>query len=477
MRLPYKMLVFRNFVKIYRSLFMRNKFVDKTAAFIHTNSLIKQQDTILVGLSGGADSVALLNVLHELGYKCIAAHCNFHLRGEESNRDEKFCRALCDRIGIKLLTKDFDVKSAMLATGESVEMACRTLRYDWWKSILEAGQASLLAVGHHIEDNVETFFINMLRGCGIQGLKGMIPKSGNIIRPLLSATRKEIEEYLSITGMSYVTDSTNAENEYRRNIIRNIILPQIEQYFPDATLSINKTIGYLRENYELYSTYEAELRRKHISPNGRIDISRIVTNEPYPRMVLFEIISPMGFNMTNVDNILRSFNGENACPVSGRYFISDNISLLLDRGYLIPCDTSINPIHDVNQEVSLDRKPFSSFSISLKQFEDMKKGGKLSTQSLYLDSKILKEPHKFILRNWQPGDRISPFGMKGTKLLSDIFSDAKISLEQKKRIRILTCDDNIIWVIGLRTSRHFAVTAKTDSVLIVNFNTTDSDIS
>ena len=448
---------------------MRNIFVYKVCDYIRDNTLIAPNDTILVGLSGGADSVALLLLLNELGYHGIAAHCNFHLRGEESNRDEQFCKNLCATFNIKLLKKDFDVDGCRKVTGESVEMACRTLRYDWWRSIIESGEANLIAVGHHREDNIETFFINMLRGCGIQGLKGMLPKSGNIIRPLLESTRVEIEQYLSDKGVGYVIDSTNNENEYRRNRLRNVILPEIEKYFPGASSSISKTISCIRGNYELYSDSIDYLRHKYVSAEKGINISRIVTEERHPRMVLFELISPMGFNMTHVNNILASFDENGKCDVSGRYFNADDISLLLNRGYLTICEPSSTAESESVQCVNLNELPFHTDVITKEQFDLLRKERMLSSRSLYFDSGILNKPHTFTVRNWEAGDRLAPFGMNGTKLLSDIFNDAKLSVEEKKQVKVLLCDDRIIWVIGLRASRYFPVTEKTSHVLVVSY--------
>ena len=183
---------------------------------------------ILVALSGGADSVALLRALHEAGCHSHAAHCNFHLRGDESMRDEQFVRDLCARLEIPLTVKDFDVAAWQQAHGGSVEMACRELRYAWFEQERERLQCSVIAVAHHADDQIETFFLNLLRGTGIKGLTGMSRLSGHIWRPLLVVSRQDILDYLFEIGQGYVTDSTNAQNDYRRNRLRNIVLPIVE---------------------------------------------------------------------------------------------------------------------------------------------------------------------------------------------------------------------------------------------------------
>lgn len=449
---------------------MDTPFVTLIDGFISTRHLLQKGEKVILGLSGGADSVALLVVMQELGYDCVAAHCNFHLRGEESNRDERFCRELCDKMNVKLLVNNFDVHSSRKATGESVEMACRTLRYEWWNSLLQSGEGSVIAVGHHKEDNVETFFINMLRGSGLNGLKGMLPKSGNVIRPLLSVSRLEIEQYLTSKSLDYVNDSTNAENEFRRNKLRNIILPELERLFPGAMDSVSRTISCLQDNYNLYNDCIEGLREKYVSSDKGINLSKIVTDEPHARMVLFELMSPLGFNMTQVANILSSFTEEGYCQASGRKFVSSVTTMLLDRGYLRPVHTSGDTYLHEPRNVSLSDKPFSSLIISKEEFDKMKNSHTLHSNSLYLDVKILDTPHDFSIRRWRSGDRFSPFGMKGSKLLSDLFNDCKMPVDVKETIPVLLCDDKIIWVIGIRSSRDFAVTSDTKQVLVVTYN-------
>ncbi len=446
-------------------------FITRINNYIADRHLFSADDTILVGLSGGADSVALLGILNELGYRCIATHCNFHLRGDESNRDENFCRNLCHKLSIKLLVTEFDVENYRSETGDSVEMACRTLRYDWWNSLIKSGVGTILAVGHHKEDNIETFFINMLRGCGLGGLKGMLPKTGNVVRPLLDVSRSDIEKYLADKHFDYVTDSTNLSNDYGRNKLRNIILPELERQFPGAAQSISKTIACLQGNYELYTDSIEHLRRKYVTNDNGINLSAIVTGEPHPSMTLFELLSPIGFNMTQVSNILSAIDNDGTCHASGRHFSSPVATLLLDRGYLRQIGTGgADGITDAALEVTLSTPPFSSEVISKDEFFDMRESGLLKSDSIYLDASILDSPHTYILRNWRNGDRFKPFGMNGSKLLSDLFNDIKLSVAEKSRVPVLLCDDMIIWVVGIRASRLFPVTPKTENVLIVTYN-------
>lgn len=442
---------------------MTSLFGKKVRDFIEGNHLVGKTDRIVVGLSGGADSVALLRVLRELDYDCLAAHCNFHLRGEESMRDERFCRDLCAGLGIEFIMQDFDVAQSRELTGESVEMACRRLRYDWWDSLLRVGVGHVLAVGHHREDNVETFFLNLLRGSGLAGLKAMMPRNVNTIRPLLDCTKAEIIDYLDSQGVKFVTDSSNLSNDYKRNRLRNIVIPELEKVFPGVAETIAASISHLRDNYALYTDYTDELRSKYMNADGSIDLSRLVTTEKNSRMVLFELLSKVGMNMTQVDNILATINDNGACPVSGRTFRTPAITYLLDRGKLMPMDDEGDD--DFCEKVNLFSAPFSARRLNLDEFELMRKERRLNSHALYLDSRVLDGEPEFELRAWRKGDRLEPFGMKGSKLVSDLLSDAKYSLQQKKSVILLTRNGQVLWVINLRTSRNFAVDKTSREVL------------
>ena len=210
-------------------------FERRTADFITSRRLLRSDAPVIVALSGGADSVALLAVLLRLGYDCRAAHCNFHLRGEESMRDMNHCRAVAEKLDVDLYVRDFDVSARRSAfPGESVEMACRELRYNWFSDLLDRECAQAVAVGHHREDRAETFMLNLMRGAGIAGLTSMRPQSGNVVRPLLPFTRREIEDYVAQHGLTFINDSSNASDAHRRNRLRNNIFPALEAAFPGA---------------------------------------------------------------------------------------------------------------------------------------------------------------------------------------------------------------------------------------------------
>ena len=414
---------------------------------------LRRDVPIVVALSGGADSVALLSALMSEGYNCVAAHCNFHLRGEESLRDMRFAEEITEKLGVDLYVKDFNVAAAMAETGESVEMACRRLRYYWFDELLTTLRASDVAVGHHMEDNVETFFLNLARGTGIAGLTGMDYRRGNVVRPLLDCTRIQIEDYLAECGLEYVTDSSNNSLEYLRNRLRNCLLPQFEKLLPGAIEGVERSMGMLADARAVFDRKVAESAAQYGSPaSGSIDVAAFAT-EPDARVLLFEILRPAGFSMTQVDNIL-------ADPMrSGAEFRSHkgDVFAELSRGTLSFSTASGNSNSDEEKEVSLD----SDISVPV-HIKVLHKGvseftPEASHKVLYLDAVALDGNPRWTLRRWRRGDRIRPFGMTGTRLVSDLFSDAKMTPEQKRDTWILTRDERIVWVLGVRTSAYFAV--------------------
>ena len=276
---------------------MISEFAKRIGAFVSAHGLLRSDDRVLVTLSGGADSVALLRVLLELGYDCVAAHCNFHLRGEESMRDERFVRALCDRLGVQATFVDFDVDSYVADRKVSVEMACRELRYRWFEQVRTEFGCQVIAVAHHADDSAETFFLNLLRGTGMAGLAGIKPRNGAIVRPMLCVGRQDVEAYLAQLPQDYVTDSTNLESEYRRNKIRNIILPALRECFPGSDAALSATMANLSGDWLLLQELIGDYRRRAVTESDgvvRID-KAVVTQSAHPETLLHELLAPYGY--------------------------------------------------------------------------------------------------------------------------------------------------------------------------------------
>ena len=293
------------------------KFEKSVLQFITDHALFEAGEQVLVALSGGADSVALLRVLLALGYPCRAAHCNFHLRGEESMRDERFCRNLCNTLGVELTVFDFDTTAYASAHGLSIEMAAREQRYESFRTLLRPlseGGPEKVAVAHHREDSAETLLLNLIRGTGLQGLTGIAPRNGDVVRPLLDVSRTDIEQYLDTLGQTFVTDSTNLTDDYARNKVRNRILPLMEEINPAAIDNICRTATHLRGAQDM--------------------LSRSVTTEA-GHTILFHLLHPYGYNESQVDDIFDAL----LSPDSGQTFLSPTHALTRDRNSRLLLDT------------------------------------------------------------------------------------------------------------------------------------------
>lgn len=425
-------------------------------SFILNNCVDLFRGPVIVALSGGADSVALLALLLELGCDCRAAHCNFHLRGEESMRDMRHVQSLCRDLGVELYIRDFDVPAQMAATGESVEMACRTLRYRWFDELLDRERAACIAVGHHREDRAETFMLNLMRGAGLEGLTSMRAVEGNVVRPLLCLSRGEIERYLAARGLTFVTDSTNAENAYRRNSLRNRVFPLLSEIFGDSALdSVVKTVENLERSRTIYREAIARKTDQYYDGVGTIDLYRLTETEAEPKLVLFEILRHKHFNFTQAEQIIDradcsglEFRSTDGCTVAeisyGVLRLTDAARTALSQGsHIVDISRSVNdPV-----QIRISDNPVAAF---------VPPAGNLALEAFF-DSDIALAPHLWELRHYRRGDRMVPFGAKRSKLVSDIFANAHYSAADKRRAWFLTCDGEIVWALGLKNSAFAAV--------------------
>lgn len=415
----------------------------KIERYINEKELFGRDDRLIVALSGGADSVALLRVLLSLGYDCVAAHCNFHLRGEESDRDEAFVRTFCTEVSVPLEVVHFQTADYARNNGLSIEMAARELRYAWFDKIRQKHVAAYIAVAHHKDDSVETFLLNLSRGTGINGLKGIMPKNGFIVRPLLEVGREDILEYLHRLNQDYVTDSTNLENVYTRNKIRLDIIPLFKQINPSFCDSVSETASRLADVAAIYRhAMAASLERVMVAPDT-VSIEKLM-NEVAPQAVLFEWLSPLGFNSSQIKDIERSLKS-----TSGKMFYANEWTLLRDRNSLL---LKKKDSDDDNVKLSVRRlKADSGFVVPKRN------------DIAYIDADKLCGELK--LRKWQSGDKFVPFGMKGFKKVRDYLRDRKLSLFEKEKVMVVTSGEEIVWLVGERTDNRFRIDATTVNVL------------
>lgn len=428
----------------------------------HVAEVVKPGESFLVTLSGGADSVALLAALVNCGHRCHAIHCNYHLRGDESDRDERHARATARHLGVDIDVIQCDVAEYQRQhPGESIEMACRAIRYAEFDKALKRHRLDSIAIGHHLEDNVETMLLNLLRGSGIKGLAAMRTRRGVYVRPLLQCTKSMILTYLDKLGLDYVTDSSNLDNRYRRNALRNDIIPTIARYYPDAMQRMEHTMRALANQRDLLDSTTSWLAEKYVN-DGVIDVKAIAAGESTPVAVLFELLnSPdyRGFNIDTVENIIGRADS------SGLTF-TGNTSYYLDHGKLIPCDR-LQP-QDVEIPVDLDNLDPIARIITGRIISRADFSPRRDPSTAYFDFDRLRKYRCIKLRHPRVGDRIQPWGMKGKRLLSDIFTDMHASRKERLEAWVLEADDTILWLVGIRAANVAAVTDSTAHILCLH---------
>ncbi len=447
-------------------------FLNKVGTFIAANGLLCNGDRVIVGVSGGADSTALLLVLRSLGYECVAIHCNFHLRGEESNRDQIFVENFCGELQIALKVIHFDTVEYADRHRCSIEMAARELRYDAFEKYRNECNCAAIAVAHHRDDSVETVLLNLVRGTGIRGLTGIKPRNGNVVRPMLCVSRQEIESWLKMQERTYVMDSTNLECEYKRNKIRLRVLPELRGLNPDADNAVFRTSMRLRGVLDIYlAAIENDMRRcVSRQPDGIVRVSINAMRESVsPEAVLFELLSPYGFTESQIENVISCLDGE-----SGRIFRAGNAILVKDRDSLL-----VNPLCGDDGILEMRITVSDGLCIPLPDGGNLRMALQTVPVPLIRDTTIAmldadKVGRNIIIRRCRQGDSFIPFGMKGRKLVSDFMTDNKMSVLQKRDQIVLCNDSGIVWVVGRRIDNRYRVDEKTSNILIINMENKES---
>ncbi len=442
---------------------MRYSFLHRIEIFLAEECRIRTPKRLLVGLSGGADSMALLDVLRCLGHDCLPVHVNFQLRGEESQRDEEFVRQYCQNQGIRLMVETLPAKPYAEEHHLSIEMAARELRYRRFEELRIQEQADYLAVGHHSDDDLETFFLNLLRGSGPKGLCGMKPLQGNILRPLLCVSREEILHYLEYRGISHITDSSNLSTEFRRNRLRLELLPLLESVEPAARKNIGRSIHLLKESERLYETLMEEEYARW-TDKTQADIA-LLEASPVAKGLFHKWLSDFGFSSSTIFQIWENRQGQ-----SGQMYESATHRLLLDRQvWHLEAKSEKSQKENADSEFILIQKddrcvkcplpgnpPLEVDMTEIPQGQNPMDYLSRQPEELCIDGSRLIFPLR--LRFARPGDRFRPFGMQGSRLLSDFLTDLKCSRFEKERCLVLcNGDGEIIWVVGRRASQTFAL--------------------
>lgn len=414
----------------------------KVERYIEKHKLLNPNELYIVALSGGADSVALLLLLKNAGFNVHAAHCNFRLRGAESDRDEVFCVELCHRLGVELHRVHFDTREYAELHKVSIEMSARELRYKWFEQLREDIGAAGICVAHHRDDSVETVILNMVRGTGVHGLVGIRPRNGYILRPLLCASRDEIEGFLTFCGQKYITDSTNLEDEATRNKVRHHIIPELQQLNGKALENIQRMTERMAAVEELLDAYKAQTI---VRKEDGIAIRKLDVLNDY---LLYELLADYGFNSAQASQIYDSMRADSV----GSVFSSADYDLLVDRECLL-VEPHLEPM-----------KPFvipetGTYILDEKHKIRVESGAfEVSKDPLVATLDASKVHFPLTVRRAEEGDWMVPFGMSGRKLLSDMMTDLKKSIFNKRKQIVVTDNQGIIiWAVGLRVSQNVAI--------------------
>lgn len=450
---------------ITKAPYLCSMMLDDFHNFIKKENLFEPGDPILLAVSGGLDSTAMIELFH-LSHKNFGiAHCNFNLRGEESEKDEQFVRELAVKYRIPVFVTSFLTSDYAKQKGISVQMAARELRYSWFEKIRAQEQYKFIATAHHLDDQIETFFINLLRGAGISGLHGILPKQETIIRPLLFTYRQQLKTFANERKLKFREDSSNKSVKYIRNRIRLRILPLLKEINPEYAHAITETINRVRE-FEQVGNQVINAKRNQIIKKEKdrylIEIASLKELSPL-RIFAWEFLSPFGFNEVVIDEIL-------ACQdhAVGKTFFSPSHRLIKDRMHFIiqpigkEKKSHVYRIGNFKEKKTIHQPISLSFrKISNQKNLDIPNSKKWAS----LDYAKLEFP--LTLRKWEAGDVFYPFGMNKKKKISHFFIDEKFSLSDKENTWLLCSGRSIIWVVGYRIDQRFRIISRTKEILRV----------
>ncbi|MGB0862764.1 MAG: tRNA lysidine(34) synthetase TilS [Saprospiraceae bacterium] len=436
--------------------------IEKLRAFVKKEHLFEEQQTVLIAVSGGIDSVVLCFLMKKAGYSFGMAHCNFKLRGDASDGDAVFVKELAEKLNVPYFEKTFYTEKIAKKEKKSIQIIARELRYDWLENIRIQHQYSRIATAHHLNDSIETVLYNITKGCGIRGLHGILPLNGSIIRPLLFATKEEIKNWATQNEIFHRKDASNATDKYSRNRVRHHVTPILKTINPAFERTFEANIKRFRELEKLQNwavEYWREELMTRVGEEMILDATRF-DELPTQATILYEILLPYGFNAAQIEKML-------ALPsmASGQLFSSNTFDLLVNRGQWIIRKQVVEVAEMVIEGFS---EPFFINENTQLYFQQHTKTKdfifKKNKNIAYFDAEKIKLPLR--LRRWKEGDVFEPFGMNGRhKKVSDVFKNAKLSLFEKEKIWILESENTIVWVVGMRTDERFRVTEQTDKIL------------
>lgn len=429
--------------------------------FSEKEKLFFRGNKILLAVSGGIDSMVMAWLFREAGIEHSVAHCNFSLRGTESDGDEEFVASWARTNSIPYFSTRFDTLAHAGTNKVSVQMAARELRYDWFRSLVRSGGFDALAVAHNLNDNVETFLINMVRGTGLSGLTGMSPRTGDIIRPLLFATREEIASFATAHSIEYREDSSNAEVKYTRNRIRHRVIPELEKINPGVLSAVTDTMKHLSSVSAIMDVYLSQVASRIFRSSGdttEADISSLISLSPVEPHI-FELFRPYSLSPKQTGEVIALLHAG-----TGKSVFTSTHRLLNDRGRIL-----ITPRREeVPQEYrfsSIDEIRISGLFSDLRITEPADEALPATHLTASLDLDMVNFP--VTVRHWKPGDRFIPLGMKQPKKISDFLIDLKVPVTKKEQVLLLISGSEVMWVMGYRIDDRFRVTPRTERILVL----------
>jgi len=433
----------------------------KFADFINQNKLFEPADTILAAVSGGMDSVLMVHLLKSSGYNFAIAHCNFQLRGQEANADQEFCKELAHAQQVPFHTINFNTQQYAETNKISIQMAARDLRYAWFEQLRQQYNYTAIALAHHQNDAIETILLNLVRGTGIAGLHGILPKNGLLVRPLLFLKRDEIAALVKDNGYDYVEDISNASVKYARNKLRHEVVPKLKELNPQLEKTFENNLKHFRELETLLELRVAELKAQlftYRDGDAYLQLDAVKALNPL-RLLLFKLLQKYGFNETTVDDLVSALNKH-----SGKVFEAAGFKLILDRDQLIITPKSKTEFEPLNIAATDHAVNFGNYKLTVLH-DDTPLIIKDNPMAVSVDSAKLIYP--LSIRTWQQSDSFYPLGMKTRKKLSDFFIGLKIPLHKKDEVPLLiNGNGEIIWVGGYRPDERYKVSENTKKVTI-----------
>lgn len=430
---------------------------------IHNNALFSKADRLLLAFSGGVDSVVLASLLRAGGYEFALAHCNFKLRGEEAEADERFCREFAESLGVRFHVIQFDTEAYAKEHKLSIQVAARRLRYDWLKQLSKKEGYDSVLTAHHADDSIETFFVNLLRGTGAKGLQGIAMKQGRIARPLLFAFKQDIMNYAEEHQLRYRSDSSNAGTKYKRNAIRHQVIPKLRELSPAFGNTMLHNMQHLGESAEIVNEL-AKRKQDEIctvsDDTFRIDRRKLL-QERHHSTWLFSWLQPFGFNASQLQQMLQCLE---QAPATGKLFYSASHQLLIDREDLIvaPKDESTGESYTIASAGDVGRLPVS-LRIELSEDPAVEAAPHIAC----LDADLVQFP--LTLRHWREGDKFRPLGMAGFKKLSDYLTDEKVSRSGKQKAWVLESNNEVVWLVNHRIDDRFKLSSSTKKMMKIYY--------